>query len=152
MTNAPIILTLDCDSCSNDPETPLRAMCYLSDPETRPQLAYVQFPQIFRGINKSDIYNAEFKRLYQINVMGFDGLSGPNYLGTGCFFQRRAFYGSPSSLASPEIPELAPDYIVDKPIQSQSVLAIAHQVASCNYESRSNWGSKVTSSVDAQDF
>jgi hypothetical protein len=51
-------------------------MCYLSDPETRPQLAYVQFPQIFRGINKSDIYNAEFKRLYQVIVMGFDGLSG----------------------------------------------------------------------------
>ncbi|KAJ6347278.1 hypothetical protein OIU76_003880 [Salix suchowensis] len=144
MTNAPIILTLDCDSLSNDPETPLRAMCYLCDPATRPQLAYVQFPQIFRGINKSDIYNAEFKRLYQINVMGFDGLSGPNYLGTGCFFQRRAFYGSPSSLASPEIPELAPDYIVDKPVQSRSVLALAHQVASCNYESRSsNWGSKI---------
>jgi hypothetical protein len=33
---------------------------------------------------------------------------------------------------------------VDKPAQSQSVLALAHQVASCNYESRSNWGSKVT--------
>ncbi|KAJ6703425.1 CELLULOSE SYNTHASE-LIKE PROTEIN G3 [Salix viminalis] len=143
MTNAPIILTLDCDSLSNDPETPLRALCYLCDPATRPQLAYVQFPQIFRGINRSDIYNAEFKRLYQINVMGFDGLSGPNYLGTGCFFQRRAFYGSPSSLASPEIPELPPDYIVDKPVQSQSVLALAHQVASCNYESRSNWGSKI---------
>ncbi|KAF9685948.1 hypothetical protein SADUNF_Sadunf03G0107700 [Salix dunnii] len=143
MTNAPIILTLDCDSFSNDPETPLRAMCYLCDPATRPQLAYVQFPQIFRGINNSDIYNAEFKRLYRINVMGFDGLSGPNYLGTGCFFQRRAFYGSPTSLASPEIPELAPDYIVDKPVQSQSVLAIAHQVAGCNYESQSNWGSKI---------
>uniref|UniRef100_A0A6N2JX91 Cellulose synthase (UDP-forming) n=1 Tax=Salix viminalis TaxID=40686 RepID=A0A6N2JX91_SALVM len=144
MTNAPIILTLDCDSLSNDPETPLRAMCYLCDPATRPQLAYVQFPQIFRGINRSDIYNAEFKRLYQINVMGFDGLSGPNYLGTGCFFQRRAFYGSPSSLASPEIPELSPDYVVDKPVQSQSFLALAHQVASCNYESRSKqWGSKI---------
>jgi hypothetical protein len=120
-------------------------MCCLSDPATRPQWAYVQFPQIFRGINKSDIYNAEFKRLYQIIVNGIWWIEWPNYLGTGCFFQRRALYASPSSLASPEIPELAPDYnAVDKPARSQSVLAPSHQGASCNYESHSNGGSRVT--------
>ena len=33
MTNAPIIPTLDCDMYSNDPQTPLRALCYLLDPK-----------------------------------------------------------------------------------------------------------------------
>ncbi|KAK1403961.1 hypothetical protein POM88_003566 [Heracleum sosnowskyi] len=28
MTNAPIVLTQDCDMFSNDPKTPLRALCY----------------------------------------------------------------------------------------------------------------------------
>jgi hypothetical protein len=76
--------------------------------------------------------------------MGMDGVEGPNYVGTGCFFRRRAFFGSPSSLISPEIPELSPDHVVDKPIQSQSVLALAHQVADCNYENQTDWGSKVS--------
>ncbi|GFS38083.1 cellulose synthase like G3 [Actinidia rufa] len=31
MTNSPIILTLDCDMYSNDPQTPLRAMCFHLD-------------------------------------------------------------------------------------------------------------------------
>nr|TKR79071.1 hypothetical protein D5086_0000276410 [Populus alba] len=143
MTNAPIILTLDCDFCSNDPQTLLRAMCYLCDPAIRSTLAYVQFPQIYRGINKNDIYCGEFKRLFVINTMGMDGVEGPNYVGTGCFFHRRSFFGSPSSLISPEIPELSPDHVVDKPIQSQSVLALAHQVADCNYENQTDWGSKI---------
>ncbi|CAK7335767.1 unnamed protein product [Dovyalis caffra] len=143
MTNAPIILTLDCDFCSNDPQTLLRAMCYLCDPAIRSTLAYVQFPQIYRGINKNDIYCGEYKRLFVINPMGMDGTEGPNYVGTGCFFLRRAFFGSPSSLISPEIPELSPAHVVDKPIQSQSILAMAHQGANSNYENQTNWGSKI---------
>ncbi|KAJ6703426.1 hypothetical protein OIU85_029388 [Salix viminalis] len=143
MTNAPIVLALDCDFRSNDPRTPLRVLCYLCDPATPPNLAFVQFPQLFQGINTSDIYNAEYKRLFQINMLGFDGVSGPNYVGTGCFFRRRSFFGCPTSLISPEIPELAPDYVVDKPIQSQSVLSLAHRVAGCNYENQTNWGSKI---------
>lgn len=77
----------------NDRETPLRVRCYFSDPATWPQLACVQFTQIFRGVNKNDIYNAEFKCLYQINVMGFDGLSGliilqPDFLSTTSFTRK----------------------------------------------------------------
>ncbi|KAJ6415024.1 hypothetical protein OIU84_003925 [Salix udensis] len=143
MTNAPLVLALDCDFRSNDPRTPQRVLCYLCDPATPPNLAFVQFPQLFQGINTSDIYNAEYKRLFQINMLGFDGVSGPSYVGTGCFFRRRSFFGCPTSLISPEIPELAPDYVVDKPIQSQSILSLAHRVAGCNYENQTNWGSKI---------
>ncbi|KAG2680811.1 hypothetical protein I3760_11G115400 [Carya illinoinensis] len=145
MTNAPIILNLDCDMYSNDPRTPLRALCYLLDPKLMSQLAYVQFPQIFHGINKNDTYGCEYKRVFFSNPLGLDGMLGPNYVGTGCFFNRRAFFGGPSTIVPLEIPELGPDSVVDKSmqIQSQSVLELAHKVAGCNYEYKTKWGYEV---------
>ncbi|KAL0292533.1 UNVERIFIED_CONTAM: Cellulose synthase-like protein G3, partial [Sesamum radiatum] len=39
MTNAPTILTLDCDMVSNDPSTPLKMLCYFMDNSIGPQLS-----------------------------------------------------------------------------------------------------------------
>ncbi|XP_020873283.1 cellulose synthase-like protein G1 isoform X4 [Arabidopsis lyrata subsp. lyrata] len=143
MTNSPIILTLDCDMYSNDPTTPVRALCYLTDPEIKSGLGYVQFPQKFLEIGKNDIYACENKRLFNINMVGFDGLMGPTHVGTGCFFNRRAFYGPPSKLILPEIDELRPYRIADKSIKAQDVLALTHNVAGCIYEYNTNWGSNI---------
>ncbi|KAH1075223.1 hypothetical protein J1N35_027551 [Gossypium stocksii] len=143
MTNAPVILTLDCDMYSNDPTTPLRALCYILDPEMQSNLGYVQFPQEYRGLNKSDIYACEHKRLFKVHPVGYDGLSGPNYVGTGCFFRRRALYGGPSTLILPEIDGLCPDCVVNQPLTAPSVLELAHHVAGCNYENQTKWGSKI---------
>ncbi|XP_057490096.1 cellulose synthase-like protein G3 isoform X2 [Actinidia eriantha] len=143
MTNAPILLTLDCDMYSNDPQTPRHVLCYFSDPTISPKLGYIQFPQRFHGLNKNDIYACEYKRPCQINPIGMDGLAGPNYTGTGCFFSRRVFFGGPLSFITPEIPELRPDHMVNMPIQAQSVLALAHHVADCKYENQTYWGSKL---------
>ncbi|XP_035543219.1 cellulose synthase-like protein G3 isoform X6 [Juglans regia] len=143
MTNAPIILNLDCDMYSNDPRTPLHALCYLLDPKLMSQLAYVQFPQIFHGINKNDTYSCEYKREFRCNPLGLDGVLGPTYVGTGCFFNRRAFFGGPSTIVPPEIPELGPNSVVNKFIQSQPVLELAHKVAGCNYEYKTKWGYEV---------
>ncbi|KAI8546185.1 hypothetical protein RHMOL_Rhmol07G0097800 [Rhododendron molle] len=143
LTNAPIILTLDCDMYSNDPQTPYSMLCYLFDTTINPELGYVQFPQRFHGLNKGDIYASELRREFLINSAGLNGLAGPNHVGTGCFFSRRVFFGGPSSFVSPEIPELRPDHVVKKPIQAQSILAMAHHVADCKYEDQTNWGSKL---------
>jgi cellulose synthase/poly-beta-1,6-N-acetylglucosamine synthase-like glycosyltransferase len=143
MTNAPIILTLDCDMRSNDPQTPLRAMCYHLDPQMASRLAYVQFPQNFHNINRDDIYGAEFKYPFHIDPFGMDGLGGPDYEGTGCFFRRRAFFGGPSSFVPPENLELSPDRLVNGTIQSKEVLSLAHHVAGCTFEAQNIWGSKV---------
>ncbi|KAJ4953069.1 hypothetical protein NE237_029901 [Protea cynaroides] len=143
MTNAPVILTLDCDMYSNDPKTPLRVLCYLLDPAFGSKIAYVQFPQIFHGINKHDIYSGEIKRLFLINPQGMDGQAGPSYVGTGCFFRRRAFFGPPSSVLSPEIQELNPDHVVNEPVRSEAVSTLAHRVANCKYENQTNWGIKM---------
>ncbi|KAG4184740.1 hypothetical protein ERO13_A09G189501v2 [Gossypium hirsutum] len=142
MTNAPIILTQDCDMYSNDPQTPLRMLCYLSDPALKSSLAFIQFPQRFHGVDKDDIYDNEYKLPFQINPMGLDGLKGPSYVGSGCFFRRRSLFGDPSTPVSPEIPELSPEHVVNKPIKSQETLSLAHHVASCNYENETKWGSK----------
>ncbi|XVE64658.1 hypothetical protein DITRI_Ditri07aG0118200 [Diplodiscus trichospermus] len=139
MTNAPLILTQDCDMYSSDPQTPLRVLCYLSDPTIQSKLAYIQFSQRFHGPGKNDIYASEHKRLFQINPMGLDGLKGQNYVGTCCFFCRRAFFGGPSTLVSLEIP----DHMVDKHIKSEEHLSLAHHVADCNYENQTKWGSMI---------
>ncbi|KAK4435499.1 Cellulose synthase-like protein G3 [Sesamum alatum] len=143
MTNSSIVLTLDCDMYSNDPITAQRVLCYLPNRSNRPNCGYVQFPQRYHGLNNADIYACEHKRLFLANPIGMDGLNGPSYVGTGCFFRRRVFFGTPSSYIEPEIPELCPDHIVDKPINGREVLSLAHHVAGCNYENQTNWGSKM---------
>ncbi|XP_038704041.1 cellulose synthase-like protein G3 isoform X2 [Tripterygium wilfordii] len=144
LSNAPIVLTLDCDMYSNNPRTPHQMLCYFSDTTIIPyHLGYVQFPQRFKGINKSDTYSCEYKRMFHINPMGLDGLRGPDYFGSGTFFLRRTFFGGPSTPISPEIPELRPAHIVNKLSKSQEILALAHFVAGCNYENNTNWGSKI---------
>nr|XP_043606225.1 cellulose synthase-like protein G3 [Erigeron canadensis] len=136
MTNAPIILTMDCDMYSNDPKTPLQALCYFMDPsKDSDNIAYVQYPQLFHGINQDDLYGAEFKFIFQINQTGLDGLSGPSHSGTGCFFRRRSFFGSPSSCTS--------KHSQCQSIQSNEVLARAHEVATSDFEVGTEWGSQL---------
>ncbi|XP_039117276.1 cellulose synthase-like protein G3 [Dioscorea cayenensis subsp. rotundata] len=139
ITNAPVILTLDCDMYSNDPSTPLRAMCYLLDPSMASDLAYVQFPQRFPGINDKDIYAAEIRHLFQINSQGLAGLCGPSCVGTNCFFNRRCFFGSPSSSS------LHNDAICDAKNEgiSYSILQKALDALSCRYEHGTKWGSSI---------
>ncbi|KAJ9706244.1 hypothetical protein PVL29_001670 [Vitis rotundifolia] len=135
MTNAPIVLTLDSDMYSNDSQTPLCALCFILDPCIDSKLGFVQFPQMFYGINKNDTYGAESKHS-EIVLNGMDGLVGPTYIGTGCFFRRQVFLGGSS-------PQLNPDLLVSKSIKSKEVLALAHHVAGCNYENQTSWGSKM---------
>ncbi|WRX18561.1 Cellulose synthase - like 10 [Theobroma cacao] len=113
MTNAPIILTQECDMYSNDPQTPLRVLCYLCDPAIEPNLGFIQFPQRFPGDHI---------------IVGLE----PSSVGE-----------HPSAPVKTEILELSPDHVVNKPIKYLDILPLAHHVASCNYENQTKWGSKV---------
>ncbi|KAJ9706238.1 hypothetical protein PVL29_001665 [Vitis rotundifolia] len=133
MTDAPIIL--DSDMFSNDPQTPLRVLCYLLDPSMDSKLQYIQFPHIFdgnHGINKNDIYGGKHKLAYQIQTKGMHGSAGPIYVGTGCFLRRRVLFGGPS-----EIPKLNQDHPAAsesiKSIKSEEDLTMAQHVAGCTY-------------------
>ena len=56
LTNAPFILNLDCDHYVNNSKAVREAMCFLMDPQVGRDVCYVQFPQRFDGIDKSDRY------------------------------------------------------------------------------------------------
>ncbi|KAF3786673.1 Cellulose synthase-like protein G3 [Nymphaea thermarum] len=145
MSNAPILLNLDCDMYSNDPMVVHRAMCFFLDPPLS-TIAFLQFPQIFPGINKHDIYGNEYKRLFHINPLGFDGSLGPNYLGSGTFFQRRAFAGKPSKPPHPELVRGQSSCMnggIREPTCSEATMEAAHAVAASNYEQGSEWGSTI---------
>ncbi|XP_073026127.1 LOW QUALITY PROTEIN: cellulose synthase-like protein G3 [Primulina eburnea] len=143
MTNAPILLTLDCDMISNDPTTPQTMLCFFMDHSIKSRLGYVQFPLRLDGINNADIYGSELRRMFHINPVGLNGLLGPDYFGTGTFFSRRAFHGGPSSFIEPEMAELGPDYIRRERINSPHILELAHRVAGRSHENGTNWGSKI---------
>lgn len=147
MTNAPILLTLDCDMCSNDPQAPQRALCYLLDPSMASELSFVQFPQRYRGLNRGDIYGGELRRLFRINSRGLDGLCGPNYVGTGCFFVRRSLFGPPPSSSPPSSPcaLVGVDHArkADVSIRADGIVKKAHEVAGCQYELGTTWGSMI---------
>ncbi|KAK8921591.1 Cellulose synthase-like protein G3 [Platanthera zijinensis] len=138
MTNAPVLLTLDCDMHSNDPHSPQRALCYLLDPDLAPSLAFVQFPQRYRRLNADDIYGAEMRRFFLIGPRGFNGLRGTDYCGTGCFFSRRSLYGPPSVATA--------SYYESKGcrvLQSELVLQKAHDAASCRFMHAQDWGYEI---------
>ena len=136
MTNAPIILTVDCDMYSNDPKTPLEAICYFLDSSIEPNIAYLQYPQSFHGINQDDIYGVVFRFIFKFNMIGFDGLARPFHASAGFFLRRQTFYSCPSSHTS--------EQSRSQLILSTEVLAQAHEVARCNFEVGTKWGIEVS--------
>ncbi|XP_028764804.1 cellulose synthase A catalytic subunit 8 [UDP-forming] [Neltuma alba] len=101
LTNAPYILNLDCDHYVNNSKAVREAMCFLMDPVVGRDLCYVQFPQRFDGIDRSDRYANRNTVFFDVNMKGLDGIQGPVYVGTGCVFNRQALYGySPPSMPS----------------------------------------------------
>ncbi|KAK9271271.1 hypothetical protein L1049_026861 [Liquidambar formosana] len=93
LTNAPYLLNLDCDHYINNSKALREAMCFMMDPLLGKRVCYVQFPQRFDGIDKSDRYANRNTVFFDINMKGLDGIQGPIYVGTGCVFSRPALYG-----------------------------------------------------------
>ncbi|WCJ27234.1 cellulose synthase family protein [Euphorbia peplus] len=103
LTNAPFILNLDCDHYVNNSKAVREAMCFLMDPQVGRDVCYVQFPQRFDGIDKSDRYANRNVVFFDVNMKGLDGIQGPVYVGTGCVFNRQALYG----YGPPSMPKLS---------------------------------------------
>ncbi|CAL1386573.1 unnamed protein product [Linum trigynum] len=145
ITNSPLILMMDSDYISTDPITVRRILCYFLDPAIRPTLAYVQFPQIYMGLNKQDLYGNECKKWMHAGPHGGDGLDGPSCVGTGVFFARRCFYGSPRELSPIDFAEMNPDRVIEKPLTSQPPMDLINKVGGCHFEAQSKcqWGQKI---------
>ncbi|KAG6483540.1 hypothetical protein ZIOFF_060188 [Zingiber officinale] len=97
LTNAPYILNLDCDHYVNNSKAVREAMCFMMDPEVARDVCYVQFPQRFDGIDRSDRYANRNIVFFDVNMRGLDGIQGPVYVGTGCVFNRQALRSKKAS-------------------------------------------------------
>ena len=56
ISNAPIILNVDCDMYANDPDAIKDTLCFFLDENHGSQTCYVQYPQQYNNIVKNDIY------------------------------------------------------------------------------------------------
>eukprot|EP00898_Chlorokybus_atmophyticus_P000835 jgi/Chlat1/1752/Chrsp134S08684 len=92
ITNGQFIFNVDCDHYINNSRVVREALCFFLDPLKGHRVGYVQFPQKFDGIDKSDRYANNNVVFFDANMRGLDGCQGPLYVGTGCFFRRQALY------------------------------------------------------------
>ncbi|XVF12934.1 hypothetical protein REPUB_Repub08aG0162700 [Reevesia pubescens] len=97
MTNAPIILTQDCDMYSNDPQTPLRVLCYVCDPAIEPNLRTGTFFRC-RALfgDPSTSVETEILELSPDHIVN-KPIKSPDIL--GCSFENQTNWGSKMLLA-----------------------------------------------------
>lgn len=162
ISNAPYILVLDCDFFCHDPISARKAMCFHLDPKLSPDLAYVQFPQVFYNVSKSDIYDVKIRQAYKTIWHGMDGIQGPVLSGTGYFLKKKALYTSPGLkdeyLSSPEkhfgtsrkfIASLEENnYVKQEKVISEDIIEEAKRLATCAYEDGTHWGQEIGYSYD----
>jgi 1,4-beta-D-xylan synthase len=92
LTNAPFVLNLDCDHYVNNSQALRAGVCHMLDGEGS-DVAFVQFPQRFDGVDPADRYANHNRDFFDCTELGLEGLQGPIYVGTGCMFRRAALYG-----------------------------------------------------------
>ncbi|KAI8018846.1 Cellulose synthase-like protein E6 [Camellia lanceoleosa] len=93
ISNAPIILNLDCDMYSNDSDAIKEALCFFMDEKHGHKTSYVQHPQSYNNITKNDIYSNVASTTHLIELAGIDGYNAALYCGTGCFHRRESLCG-----------------------------------------------------------
>ncbi|KAJ4773004.1 Cellulose synthase-like protein [Rhynchospora pubera] len=92
ISNGPFVVDLDCDHYMYNSQAFREAMCFMMDRGAE-NVAFVQFPHRFEGIDPSDRYANHNRVFFDINMRALDGIQGPEYLGTCCMFRRISLYG-----------------------------------------------------------
>ncbi|VAI24258.1 unnamed protein product [Triticum turgidum subsp. durum] len=100
LSNAPFILNLDCDHYVNNSQALRAGVCLMLD-RGGSNVAFVQFPQRFDGVDPADRYANHNRVFFDCTELGLDGLQGPIYVGTGCMFRRAALYNADPPLWRP---------------------------------------------------
>ncbi|TVU14504.1 hypothetical protein EJB05_37978, partial [Eragrostis curvula] len=95
MTNAPIMLNMDCDMFTNNPKVIRHAMCLLLGFDDEVHSGFVQTPQKFYGALKDDPFGNQMEVHFKKLGFGIAGLQGMFDAGTGCFQRRKIIYGVP---------------------------------------------------------
>ncbi|GAB4845926.1 hypothetical protein Ancab_024932 [Ancistrocladus abbreviatus] len=124
ISNALLILNVDCDMYSSSSESLRDALCFFMDEKQNHQIGFVQFPHKFRNLTKNEIYGGSLRVIVEVEFHGFDDNDGPMCIGSCCFHQRD---------------------IQNERIEGsvQELEQKAKELASSTYELNSKWGKEV---------
>ncbi|KAD3066535.1 hypothetical protein R6Q59_019242 [Mikania micrantha] len=166
MTNAPLMLNVDCDMYANNPQVFLHAMCMVFGFKNEENYAFFQFPQAFYDGLKDDPFGNQLANFFY-TVNGISSCQGTVYSGTNCFHRRKVMYGSsPNDTTksdytinnedlhkifgkSVELRESAAQILsesnpnIKRRSSPSNFIEDAIHVASCSYEYGTSWGKQV---------
>ncbi|XP_022036311.1 cellulose synthase-like protein H1 isoform X2 [Helianthus annuus] len=165
MTNAPLMLNVDCDMYANNPQVFLHAMCIVFGHKNDQDWGFFEFPQAFYDGLKDDPFGNQLDNLYYVEN-GIAALQGPFYGGSNCFHRRKVIYGlSPNDKIkngsignedlhkvfgnSHEMRESAAQILsgsnakIENQKSLSSLIEAAIHVAGCTYDYGTDWGKKV---------
>ncbi|KAI3673885.1 hypothetical protein L6452_40015 [Arctium lappa] len=139
ISNAPIILNVDCDMYSNSRDTVRDALCFFMDEEKGHEIAFVQYPQCFDNLTKNDVYSGCLRIIREVDFHGFDGLGGPLYVGTGCFHRREILLGKSFGDGS------RIDWKMENNHKetTENLIEKSKDLACCTYEIDTEWGNEI---------
>ncbi|PSR85408.1 Cellulose synthase-like protein [Actinidia chinensis var. chinensis] len=142
ISNAPIILNLDCDMYSNHSDAIQEAVCFFVDEERGHKISYVQYPQCFDNITTNDIYSNVANAVNEIELAGIDGFDGALYCGTGCFHRRESICGGKySKNHRGELSSILCNKMKDKTVHELE--KESKVLANCSYEKDTQWGKEM---------
>ncbi|KAK6932873.1 Cellulose synthase [Dillenia turbinata] len=141
ISNAPIILNVDCDMYSNNSGSVKDALCFFMDEKKGPAIAYVQHPQNFENLTANDIYGSALRVIMEVEIAGIGGDRGPCYIGTGCFHRREVLCGNKCDKNS----DLDWNTLYVRKLEEKAnVLEETSKIlASCSYEEQTLWGKEM---------
>uniref|UniRef100_M1CX26 Cellulose synthase CslE n=1 Tax=Solanum tuberosum TaxID=4113 RepID=M1CX26_SOLTU len=142
ISNAPIILNLDCDMYSNDPDAIRESLCFFMDENQGHKVAYVQYPQRYNNATKNDIYGNIARVTHEIELAGLGGYGAALYCGTGCLHRRESLCGRKFSEDQTfewnnKLQEKSTYKTVEELEEASKV------VANCSYEEGTQWGKQM---------
>ncbi|KAG6394169.1 hypothetical protein SASPL_144749 [Salvia splendens] len=140
ISNGPIILNLDCDHYSNNPQSVRDALCFFMDEQQGHNIGYVQYPQKFDNITKNDLYGSSLKVPHDLELTALDAHGGPLYIGSCCFHRRDALTGKKYEKGS-HINWKQVDEIHEP--ERENFLEETAKFANCSYEENSPWGKEM---------
>ncbi|CAH9087415.1 unnamed protein product [Cuscuta epithymum] len=141
ISNAPIILNVDCDMYSNNSGSIQDALCFFMDEKKSHNIAFAQFPQNFQNITKNDLYAGSLLVTDKVEFHGLDGCGGPLYIGTGCFHRREALCGREFSKENKiELKSHSPIRTHKNACELEERL---QELVSCTYEENTQWGYEI---------
>ncbi|PON90312.1 Cellulose synthase [Trema orientale] len=144
ISNAPVILNVDCDMYSNNSESVRDALCFFLDEEKGHEVAFVQFPQAFENLTKSDIYSNSLRYIMEVELRGLDAHGGPCYIGTGCFHRRESLSGKKYKEATKALDWKGKNTKGKaEEISAEALEEISKFLASCTYEENTEWGKEM---------